>query len=192
MKISVGQLRRIIREEVEQEKVRKIVRETVESELNESLWDNIKATFTGEVDGKAIPPGVSKSDWVMIVNASKKLPDERRSAFIADSTLKVKETPGRITSPKTWLKDIESQEEDEAENAARSAKRAEYEELARKAKEEDDAKYYRARAQSKADRLEREESDEREREAQRKREEKALLARQANSYGRARTTGEIR
>lgn len=196
MKISVGQLRKIIREEVEQEKVRKIVRETIKSELDEGAWDNIKslasATFTGKVDGKAIPPGVSKGDWVMIMNSAKTLPAERQSAFIADSTLQVKETPGRITSAKSWLKNIESQEEEEAENATAQAKRAEYEELARKAKEEDDAKYYRAKAQLKADRLEREESEEREREAQRKREEKALLARQANSYGRARTTGEIR
>jgi len=37
MKITVGQLRRIIREEVEQEKLRKIVRESAESALEESI-----------------------------------------------------------------------------------------------------------------------------------------------------------
>ena len=73
MKISVSQLRRIIREEVEQEKVRRIVREAVKSELNEGMWDDIKnlgsVVFTGKVGDMSVPKGVSKIDWVNIMKS---------------------------------------------------------------------------------------------------------------------------
>jgi len=41
MKITVGQLRRIIKEEVEQEKLRKVVRKSI----NEGFFDSIKKTL---------------------------------------------------------------------------------------------------------------------------------------------------
>jgi hypothetical protein len=51
MKITVGQLRRIIKEEVEQEKVRRVVRKSI----NEGFFDSIKRTLgVGKADSKVL------------------------------------------------------------------------------------------------------------------------------------------
>lgn len=144
MKITVGQLRRIIREEVEQEKLRKIVRESAESALEEGIWDNIRdlasATFTGKVQGKDIPKGVDKGMWVGIMQAAQKLPPERRSAYIADATMQARESGNKsYISANSWLKNAVAEEEEVAQMNASEKARYDARMKARAAVERDNA-----------------------------------------------------
>lgn len=77
MKMTTSRLRQIIREEAVNERLRKIIRESVRKELLREgffgdLKDVLSATFTGKVDGEAVPEGVKKSDWATIIGQSRK------------------------------------------------------------------------------------------------------------------------
>jgi hypothetical protein len=187
MKITVGQLRRIIREEVEQEKVRKIVKEAVKSELNEGLWSNLKdlasVTFKGEVDGLKIPPGVQKGDWTSIVNQARKASEERKMSYIASAAARAKEAPGRgVITYKGWLEKVESEEEDMAAMDAAVKKAAENAAIKRQHELEDFERYQRAKSQQARSRKEIEDKEEAEKKAKDKEEEDRLLRRGKAPY----------
>lgn len=128
MKITMNQLRRIIREEIAREDRR---------QMNEGFFSHIgdyaSAVFTGKVDGQAVPPGVSKGDWVTILGAAKAASPERKASYIADMTARVKKQQSVITY-KSWLQDVESEEEFQAQMSA-SEKR--HKEAERRRREEE-------------------------------------------------------
>ena len=143
MKISVRQLRRIIREEVEQEKVRRIVREAVKSDLNEGMWDDIKnlgsAVFTGKIAGFTVPKGVSNSDWVSILKQfGGKAPDVNDDAGWAyiDAMTQRSRKKEDILTLKSWKKQVEDQANDEAETRAADRARAQFEKDMQKLKDQ--------------------------------------------------------